>query len=445
MNNDDEIYLTNFFEALRHGHLRPDDDFYVPLYDCEDAMGTDPVRMLLRGIKWNKTGEGVQLLSGFRGCGKSTELRRLERDLCEQDYLVVVCDVRKYMNLSTPIDVSDFLMVLAGALSDAVEHPDFLGSSPSRESYWERFVNFLKDTHVNVEELKLRAGAADLKLSIKEDPSFKSRLQSAMAGHLGRLVDDVKEYVRGIVGALRKIHGETKELVLLVDSLEQLRGTSINAEEVHRSVETLFGGHADKLHLPLVHVVYTVPPYLKVNYNNLGSLYNPGGLVLVPSVKTRNQDGSPNQAGMDLMARVVESRGDWQRILGDRDALNVLIRNSGGHLRDLFHLVRELLRLADNLPESEETVEAAVHQVRNGFLPIASVDAVWLHQVSKTHKAELTAGEQLPNLARFWDTHMILCYKNGKEWYDVHPLIASEVEEQALLAESPTKRQERQE
>ena len=31
----------------------------------------------------------------------------------------------------------------------------------------------------------------------------------------------------------------------------------------------------------------------------------------------------------------------------------------------------------------------------------------------------------LPSLSRFFDTHLVLFYRNGEEWYDVHPLVGS--------------------
>ena len=41
-------------------------------------------------------------------------------------------------------------------------------------------------------------------------------------------------------------------------------------------------------------------------------------------------------------------------------------------------------------------------------------------------------GKESTNLyARFLDTHLVLCYRNGAEWYDVHPLVRDLVLEQA--------------
>ena len=38
---------------------------------------------------------------------------------------------------------------------------------------------------------------------------------------------------------------------------------------------------------------------------------------------------------------------------------------------------------------------------------------------------------ELPSLPRFFDTHLAFCYRNGHEWYDVHPLIEEQVRRQA--------------
>ncbi len=435
MDQDESLFLRDFFRAVADRALEPNDDFYVPIYEDKNVVDRDPMELLARGIEW-QPGESVQLLSGFRGTGKSTELRRLARRLQRAGYLVALCDIEEYVNLSTPIDVSDFLMAVMGAFGEAVGQRELLGKDQAREGYWERSIGFLKSTKISIEDLKLKldlpGAAGEIKASLKSDPTFRRKLQETLAGHLGALVEDVRQYVREVVGKLKGKHGDATEVVLLVDSLEHLRGTLTNAEEVHRSAETLFGGHAEKLHLPSLHVVYTVPPFLKVRYPNLGALYAPGGLRLLPAVKLRNRGtGDPREEILEILARVVEARGDWRKLLGRRELLNQLIRHSGGHLSDLLRLVGEVIRRAESLPVDASTVDAAIAQIRNEFLPIANEDAVWLQQVAKSHATELQAAERLPHLARFFDTHMILCYHNGGEWYDVHPLIADTVEEQA--------------
>ena len=41
--------------------------------------------------------------------------------------------------------------------------------------------------------------------------------------------------------------------------------------------------------------------------------------------------------------------------------------------------------------------------------------------------------DNVPELTRFFDTHLVLCYRDGPEWYDVHPLIKEHMVAQAKL------------
>ena len=222
--------------------------------------------------------------------------------------------------------------------------------------------------------------------------------------------------------------------MLLLDSIEHIRGTLANAEDVHGSVERLFAGHSEKLHLPGLHVIYTVPTYLKIRYPNVDALYEPGGLIVLPAFKLFDQDENrtPVPENFDAMERVIRQRGDWRRLLGnDRSLLDRLIRNSGGHLRDLLHLLSQVLLRARELPVPERTVDAAISQMRSTFLPIPNVDALWLDGIADSYQVNLEELAALPSLSRFFDTHLVLCYRNGEEWYDVHPLVREHVRSQA--------------
>ena len=117
MNLDDNRFLKAFYNAVSPRPLEPDDPCYVSLYD-EALTDADPVQQLALAVEWAT--ESVRLFSGYRGTGKSTELRRLKRRLEESGHLVFLCDMEDYLNLSTPVDVSDFLMAVAGSLDDAI-------------------------------------------------------------------------------------------------------------------------------------------------------------------------------------------------------------------------------------------------------------------------------------------------------------------------------------
>ena len=438
MTPDDRIFLKRFFQNLLDQSLDPSDPSekrYVPLYKAPELADEDPVDLLADAIEW--TSESVQLFSGYRGTGKSTELRRLKARLKKSGYLVFLCDVEDYLNLSTPIDVSDFLMVVAGMFGEAVNGLLEGGGHPLHEDYWKRFITFWNG--LRIEDPKLSAslgtGPASVRIqaNLKSDPTFKEQLQKHMAGHLGALVADVRKFLEDCVKMLREYYGD-REIVLLLDSIEHIRGTLANAEDVHGSVEKLFSAHSEKLHLPGMHVIYTVPPYLKIRYPNVDGFYEPGGLIVLPAFKLFEQDENrtPIPANFNAMERVVRQRGDWHRLLGnDRSLLDRLICNSGGHLRDLLRLLSQVLLRARELPVSGRTVDAAISQVRSTFLPIPNVDALWLARIADSYRVDLEELAALPSLSRFFDTHLVLCYRNGEEWHDVHPLVREHVRTQA--------------
>ena len=429
MTPEERVFLRDFFRQVSDQPIGPGDARYIPLYDDPEMVGDDPVELMARAIEWTPGGS-VQLLSGFRGTGKSTELRRLQQRLQGEGYLVFACDIEHYLNLSVPVDISDFLIAVSGAFNDAVSESGLLPAGFPHESYWDRLGGFLKRIRVDDLSVALDAGVGSIQSNLKSDPSFKQLLQERMAGHLGALVADAREFFGSWINALKEHQGNDREVVLLVDSVEHFRGTLVNAHAVQTSVESLFVSHSERLHFPHLHVVYTVPPYLKVRYSNLGSLYDPGGVHVLSALKLRNKNGNRFQKGYDALERVVEARGDWQRLLGDRSALDRLIRYSGGHMRDLLRLLAEVLRRAGTLPVPEGTVTAAVDQLRSEFLPVADADARWLAEIARTHQTALESTDHLPDLARFFDTHLALCYRNGEEWYDVHPLISEHVARQ---------------
>ena len=138
-------------------------------------------------------------------------------------------------------------------------------------------------------------------------------------------------------------------------------------------------------------------------------------------------DRQPVQASLDALCQVVSARGDWRRLLGEREVLDGLSLQSGGHLRDLLRMLSEIVRRADRLPVTELTVQRAITQVKSELLPIALDDVRWLQKIAETHDASLDDVSKLPRLVTFLDSHLVLCYRNGDEWFDVHPLVREEV------------------
>ncbi|MBI2928246.1 MAG: hypothetical protein HYY24_21465 [Verrucomicrobia bacterium] len=428
--------LKTVYRNLADRPLEPDDAFYEPIYKLNPDTD-EPVDRMQKKIDWAE-GQSIQFFSGFRGAGKTTELKRLQQRLEQGGCLVIFANALDYINPSARIDITDLLPVLAGAFSDRLKNPP--GGKPLlHESYWTRFKAFLTRTKVEMEEVTLSAGeevGAEIKLAMRTNPTFRQQIQKALSAHLTGLRQETTRFFEDAVKAIRAQTGDDKKIVFIFDSLEQVRGSLSNETEVIRSVESLFSNHLDALRLPYLHVVYTVPPWLKFLLKNLS-------VEIIPSVRQWLHDTqrTPDPTGNAALQRALERRLKVEgfgaepvgQVLGQTwpvkaSPASLLVASCGGHFRDLFLLLREALVRARTLPLAEAAVEESIAWVRRNFLPLAIEDARWLARIADTRHPSYESADDAGRLARFLDTHIVLYFSDREEWYDVHPLVRPEVD-----------------
>ncbi len=405
-----------------------DNGLYEPLYEHMGA--NDPVRKLATAIQYSGV-ESRQLFSGYRGSGKSTELFRLKKMLEEDGYLVYYANALDYMNPALAVDVTDFLIFLAGAFGESVKKVE--GIDLTGESYWERFRNYLENTTIKFEKIDFTAfkNIATFKAAIKEEPSFRQQLKSAMSLRLSELVAQVRRFFEDCKKRLDELHTNSG-IVFLFDNLEQLRGVALNEkQEVITSVRNLFSQHLDSLNIPYFHLVYTAPPWLRFAISGIG-------MEILPSIVQwkGDADHTPVHEGDKALLNVIKRRfgpGGFQEFFGSDEAALPIVRSCGGSLRDLLFLVRDTILVADELPISSEVVGKVIQRLANSLVLMSTDDALWLAQVAKTHNPELPnrSDEKISEFTVFVDARQVLFLRNSKEWYDVHPLIREHVEKTA--------------
>lgn len=426
--------LRQLYGALADRVLEPGDPVYVSQLNAQGA--NDAVEELATETEWQEGG-GTCLFTGQRGTGKSTELKRLKKRLEDAGAIVFYADLAEYMLMSKEVEISDFLISICGAMSEKVSER-FNGESPGQRSYWDRFASFMQN-EVKVTEFKTRLPGVDIKAALRSDPDFKRRVQEASRGHVARIVMDAHGFLAEAVDFVRlKLGDHSRRVVLLVDSVERIRGVGSDAMAVYESVRNLFFGHADQLRIPVLHVVYTIPPYLSVLASGTGLLM--GGAVprrLVSTHIFQARSRAPDQAGLALMRTVVEKRFPGWRAVFQQAALDQLALSSGGDLREFFRLIRLCLpsvRDDQQLPLDTQAVQQAENAARSEMLPIPADHLDWLKRISATHETCLQRDADLPTLAHFLDNRLVLNYRNGSDWYDVHPLLREVVDKHAAAA-----------
>lgn len=431
---DDEVFLTQLHQALELKDFGPEDPRYVDLEQYPAAVGPDAVKYLRRAIM--RTTEGsVFFLSGLRGAGKSTQLRRLQNDLNTTGFAAVRLDAEDYLNLRQPIDVVEFLFFLVGGISDAIDAADWLPTAGPTLRAWQRLREWLAalpervtltpsaSVGAGIDIPGMAKADLNLKAEIRKDESFVASLREFLEGRLSALVRVANDLVGELVDELRATWERTGRewlgLVVLVDSLDHIRGADFLT--IRQSLVDLFDKQSGSIILDRARTVFTVPPYVQIDYEVVRHITN-------VKVAERNRDPFPDgiAALREVLARRTPDR-NLLRLFPDEESLTSLIKSSGGNLRDLFRLVIEVEIQAESLPVSAATIPAAEQSVRNGLLPISDDEMAVLIRVATEQVAPLRSQADWAELSGLYERHLILGYPNGETWYDIHPLIADHV------------------
>ena len=434
MNPIDELLpkLKAFHNALQNSKpLESGDPLYVPILQQNPAA--DPILQLSQRIDF-AVSESVNLLTGFRGNGKSTELLRLKHLLENQGHIVILTNMQQYVLMTKPLELADFLLSLIAALANRTKSE--FGIESIKDSPLSRFWDFLTETQVELEQVEFGSNldivTAKVGMRLQRDANFKRQVQEKLRGNLDGLVQNAQAYILDLVKRLQQ-GDANKKIVLLVDSLEQIRGVGDDARSVYDSIVELFFGQAANLALPGLHVVYPVPPFLIPRAPNIARNLGGNPICIWPNIHVRKKDGTEDPAGLAIMQEIIERRyPDWRQFYTQTQLFR-LAKESGGDIRDYFRLMREgLLGLSaartvhqDAKPAavSDDMLNRAIMQLINEFQPIPEQDKKYLEKIHHSKHHALDGMDDLPTLTRFLDANMIMNYLNGEPWYDVHPVL----------------------
>ncbi|WP_437282049.1 hypothetical protein WME90_16250 [Sorangium sp. So ce375] len=406
--------------------LSPGDARNVDI-DVRGVRGAHWTNKLARQIELSRT-PVCQLFTGLRGTGKSTEIQRLAARLSDperRNLLTVLIDADDVLDLTVEIDISDVLAlvllhteraVLAAEGGDATSS---LAGGPHR-----RLWAWLSRTDVEIGKLTagVDAGAkAGVELNLKTNPTVHHRVREIVARHPSTFVRFVHDELRELEWRARKLG--RSGIVILFDSLEKLRGTSLTWKPVLESAERIFSTGAPYLQLP-VHVLYTIPPALARR------MVEPSVLFL-PMIKVRDAEGRLHPEGIEVIAELVKRRIDeaaLDEIFGQA-ALRNHIRDialwSGGYPREIIRLLQALLEL-ETFPVDGKTLERELHRAGNAYRGIVydSGAIPWLATVKRTKRLITTSDQEREAADHLLQNNIILRYLNDEEWVDVHPSVA---------------------
>lgn len=422
------------YALCRDEPLAPDDRRNVD-FDHRDGLA-------VRGVSWvERLAAPIELsdqptrhlITGLPGSGKSTELKRLEAHLRgkldQPGYLVARVDAEDAFDLTQPIDLPDVIAVLVDAAEHTVLEAEGAPEGASDAGFLGRLWNWLRETEVELKDVRIEGGPAKLAFEMKTRPAFRQQVRASLTRHFTRF--------------LRKAHAELEDLdaraqaagwqslCLILDSLEKLRGLGSNWVDVLESAERMFGSGAPYLKLP-VHCLFTVSPAL-VNRLNVD-------VEFMPMVKLRNQSGDRFEPGYSALRELVRRRisdPELEQLLGAEfeNRLETLIDRSGGYPRELVLALRWLLELPRQ-PATKADLARLHNESRERFRSLVTdEDIPWLARVALEKTLPVPTEEDRPMVDRAIQNNVVLRYLNDGTWWELHPAVLDIQGVQGAIAE----------
>lgn len=367
------------------------------------------------------------LLTGHRGCGKTTELLRLCDLLTTAGFTVVYFDAEAQFDLLKQ-DVSwwNVLLEMIWQLDTQLPgspHAIKVPEGPKEEAakWLARSVVEDKETLDLEAKLTSELGAgADIPFFLKVKTLFQAWVKTG-SSHVKKLEREIERRPDVLIEALKEIVNHVNKqlyeknhsgLVIVVDGLEKIPLRS--SESGITAHSALFIHNGDKLKSPPCHLVYTLPLAL-LRQVNVSQVF-PEVPVIMPMVHVADRDGNPDDEGIEAMSTVLHRRVIPE--LFEAGAPRELALASGGHIRDFIRLARAAAgRFGDLI--TEDNVQAAINETVDYYDNLYNAEFLEaLQSVNQTH--ELPRGDHDSELI---DRLLVLPYRNDSSWYALHPCV----------------------
>jgi energy-coupling factor transporter ATP-binding protein EcfA2 len=459
--------LQKFYQAtLPHRTLfvensEEDQQYYIDFSSVRGGQIIDELKSTIALLSLETP--TCQLFTGHVGCGKSTELQRLRKELEAEKLHVVYVDSLDHLELDD-VDVSDILLVIARHVSESLaqlkleESSDIKTTLKKVGKLLQKEIEFVEGTVPGVGKYTYDNGKVSVDFGIPGigqvtvDSEAGVSLVAPLIGKItakakdsqglrNKLRDYLEPQTQGIIEAINsellepsqdKLEANRKKgLVVIFDNLEKISNTNKPAQQNQQ--KHLFVERGQQLRQLNCHVIYTMP--LGLRFSNDFRRITENFLVqpqVLPMVSVKLRNDKECSEGMELLQQMVLARAfpnlDEQErlnriteIFDSPETLKRLCQISGGHVRTLLRLLNDSLKKQIGLPISRDSLEAVIQKYRNNTV-LCIDDQEWklLRKVTQTKKV---AGSEAYNIL-VGGGFVYEYHDQEGPWFDINPILA---------------------
>lgn len=378
--------------------------------------------------------------SGHIGGGKSSELNHLAICLRKphpmtggKKFLPIKVDILDYFDEFTA-SVVDVLLAMVSEIGDTFRSDPELQIELKDTLLTRRLQEikdfFLSDVDVSEGEFGISTAKAKIKL-LRKDPNQRAKVRAALERHPAQLQEALNSL---LIEARNAAKGKGfEDIVVLIDSLDRIERTPVHADQANAH-KSLFLDAAYVFADLQVHKVLTFPlSFVRAHGPQIGLRYGSAPFVL-PLVKVEDRHHRRYDGGYDAFRELVGQRiaPTELNVAFEEEALNFLIKYSGGHPRLFLRFLMESLAESESLPVDAKAARKAIRPTIQTMA--SSVHTAWWPKLATLERApRQQADEEDEDVRRMLDETMILEYLNGDEeasdfeenapWYAVHPIL----------------------
>lgn len=369
-----------------------------------------------------------KLFVGHPGCGKTTELYQLLQKTKDMDF--VACLGRCDLDLdSADIEYTDVLFLVLDMLVKAAhEYGISLNAQLVQEiyDYWEREIEIVKEEAWQ-EEADISAGAtaeagilglfkifSEVKGIIKNSSDSRQQIRQRIEPRSSELVSKIQRVIREISEKAQGV-GKRRIPLVILDGLDK-----IPLEQARK----IFKENGSRFGMLNVHLIITFPIALTYTpeYSDIITWFpNPEKL---PMIKLRKWEAGRYLEGyvegMVTMRAIVAKRADLS--LFEDEALEKLITQTGGYIRDLFRCIAKAATRARQRTAQAISVadaEVALNNLESDINGRYTEDMIAAMREIYHGEKFVSTSEKMTKLLQ---VGAVLEY-NGQRWCDLHPLV----------------------
>ena len=346
--------------------------YYV---DLSAVRKTEAIEGVSKILEFQEPGEFTTILfTGHRGCGKSTELKRIQHRW-EQDYRVIYLEADEETDINDA-DYTDLYLIVIKKVEYELRRLGHKVDPRLLANIEDWFKEVIKEDERSVESSISLEGEATLgaeapflaklmiKLlaQIKGSDTRKTTIRQTLQRDISRLKADLNLLLNDAYKKIKATY--PKGFLIIFDNLDRVPPAVS---------DRLFFDYGTQLKELRCTLVYTVP---------ISALYSPKGLLntfgsphIVPMVNIyqleRDRcDLNYYPAGLEAIADVIEQRVNIEAVFETRQHLLDLTKASGGHIRQLMQLMRIACQTASTRGHDkivDEDVTYAVKQIQFDF------------------------------------------------------------------------------